>query len=138
MFTMFTYLYTIVYMTDKKSVYSFRFSDKVLDVLQEQDNPRQFVEDLILGHKKMEVVPLSQLKALLDEYLKESQENIPLGVPQKKNIASAARSKGDILNDIKALEAEKMEITSQDPDDYIGINKNIADLWKEYHAQDSN
>lgn len=142
---------------------TFRLSPEAIEKLMKQDNATQYLEDLILGNTPQESqrkIPWGNLEKRIDDMqnkiiskvesinIKQNDDGTisPIDptkpavyrVTETKKTASATRSRGDIINDIKTLEAEKMEMVSQDPDDYIGINKNIADLWKEYHAQDSN
>ena len=54
-----------------KTLKAFRLSDKAIKILDEQRHATEFLEDLILGYaeKKMEVVPLYQLQALLEEFI---------------------------------------------------------------------
>lgn len=99
-------MFTIVYM---KSVYSFRFSDEVLKVLQTKDNPRKFVEDLILGktpQESQQKIPWLDLERRIDE-LKELLVN---GVPEKNNSSPAGKMDIDTLKEkINAVTYEEFE-----------------------------
>lgn len=53
---------------------TFRLSEEAVEKLGKQDNATQYLEDLILDtphERKLEVVSLQQLEALLDEKLKK-------------------------------------------------------------------
>ena len=60
----------MLYNVIMKTLKAFRLSDKAIKILDEQRHATEFLEDLILGYaeKKMEVVPLYQLQALLEEF----------------------------------------------------------------------
>lgn len=143
LFTLFTYLFTIVYMNKNstKKPRSFRFSAEVEVILEQQEDPKKFIESLITGThvRPLEVVPLQQLKELLESMgpsagsISSQSSETP---PQFKKSPSptANRTHHDTLQDIKKLESERSAMFSQDPDDYLEINRDIDELWKEYHA----
>ena len=58
-------------MLTMKILKAFRLSEEAIAVLDKQRHATQFLEDLILSNaeKKMEVVPLHQLQALLEEFI---------------------------------------------------------------------
>lgn len=99
-------MFTIVYM---KSVYSFRFSDEVLKVLQTKDNPRKFVEDLILGkipQESQQKIPWLDLERRIDEL----RELMLKGVSEKNNSSPAGKMDIDTLKEkINAVTYEELE-----------------------------
>lgn len=150
MFTMFTKMFTIVYMATKPR--AFRFSEEAEAILSKQQDPKLFIEQLITGThvRPLEVVSLQQLRDLLDEYNQPLAR--PLGAPHveaqiqeggaQKNIVSptAKRSLGDIRNDISLKQQERDEAISESQDFSYSkelerkYNAEIEALWQEFHA----
>lgn len=138
---------------------TFRLSEEAVEILNKQDNATEFLEALIQDKytRPLEVVPLQQLKELLEAWGPSSVESKPLlnrpplenknrdlKSPDLKTAFSptAKRGKTDVLEDIKTLELERDEELefNQDPLEIRRVaqkyQEEINFLWNEYHELD--
>ena len=114
---------------------SFRFSDEAEEIIGKQDDPKQFLEDLVLNKQREVKVPWLNLEARIDEVL-EAVSKMPKPVKEQ---GDSTKKPKDCLVEITALEKERDEELKycQDPDTAFGIHENyqakIQSLWDEYH-----
>lgn len=108
-------------------------STEALAMADATGNRSQFIEELILGNttRPVEVVSLKQLQDLLAPLYPK---------PGKTPTVVSSRNKGDILADIRKLEAERNSELEyvQDDDEIFNISEKygakINTLWKEYNG----
>jgi hypothetical protein len=157
LFTLFTYLFTIVYMSKPKA---FRFSPEVLAILEQQEDQKKYIEDLILKtplkEKPKGSVPeisearisylLSQQTIEIIEALKPPKGTLATVVSQPIENSNQLedffyRSKRVIRSEINQLEADRFRELEyiQDEESTAKIHKKFQDkidtLWREFHAQ---
>ena len=124
---------------------TFRLTERAITILDAQENATEFLEELIMSEKQTYSKAEAEIIDLLNEIKKTmgtpsvlQREPQIAGAPlenknpKNKTVSPTAKS---ILTTIRDLEHQRDTMFSQDPEDFIEINANIQNLWKEYHAE---
>lgn len=115
---------------------TFRLSEEAIKVINQQTNATEFLEDLILDkyQRPMEVVPLQQLKDLLDGLSSngrtEAFEALNLGSSHSEPAITPQSILAEI-EDKKQRLSELIEV-NQDPADHAKLQNEIQELWRKY------
>jgi hypothetical protein len=135
MFTNVYDLFTIVYMT-KKSVYSFRLSDEVRAILEQQVNPVKFVEDLILGKTRIENVPWLDLEKRVDDVLQEVKKiSTPKGVTGRVFEAPASSERDRFVEEAPHEAISRLEAERDEKLEFVQDPQEVRKIGEEYQAK---
>ena len=122
-------------------------SEEALKIADESNNRSEWIEYLIMEGPRAEQpqatpVTLKQLVEVINQ-LKEDLQKNNVSATQKTSVpplppvsSIPVRSPSDILADIdnKKLELSQLMEVNQDPEEHRNLQKEIQELWVEYHA----